>query len=159
MSCEQKTIKEAIYSEQNCVSLCLQEFYQAKGNAMQICGRALRNHYFTMSYLQSSAVIGNCFVFFLTDLARNTSNDTKNGQKMPPLLSFQDLFIHFYSLILTILWLCFFQGVHQSADSFQDKDNLCHLLPKMKNNKGLAQLQRHGSRRKVEEANSEGESQ
>lgn len=74
--------------------------------------------------------------FFLT--ARNTSNDTKNGQKMPPLLSFQDLFIHFYSSILTILWLCFFQGVHQSADSFQDKDNLCHLLPKMKNNKGLA---------------------
>lgn len=33
---------------------------------------------------------------------------------------------------LTVLWLSLFQGIHESADGFQHKDDLSHLLPSVK---------------------------
>lgn len=46
-----------------------------------------------------------------------------------------------YGLILTIFWLCLFKRVHQSANCFQHKDNLSHLLSEMKNHKKMTWLE------------------
>lgn len=50
---------------------------------------------------------------------------------------FPDIFNLLHSLILTVFWLCLFKRVHQSADCFQDKDDLSHLLPERRNVKDL----------------------
>lgn len=52
---------------------------------------------------------------------------------LPSHLFFYSSISSFYGLILTIFWLRLFKWVHQSANCFQHKDNLSHLLPEMKN--------------------------
>lgn len=70
----------------------------------------------------------NCALTHLTQRAAGRQNNY-----LPSHRFFYCFITSFYGPILTIFWLCLFERVHQSANCFQHKDNLSHLLSERKN--------------------------